>query len=343
VNAASSRIASPSRTPRIGFLGVGWIGRERMRALTRAELAEAVVIADPDPASRQGAASDAPAAQVEESLDALLTADLDGVVIATPSALHAEQAIACLERGIPVFCQKPLARNSDEAAAVVDRARAMDLLLGVDLGYRHLRAALAAREAVTRGDIGRPYAADLAFHNAYGPDKAWFQSRRLAGGGCLMDLGIHLVDLVMWLTGAGGAAIHSAQLFRAGRPVSAQDDGDGVEDLALATFTTDRGIIARLACSWHLPVGRDCAFECTLYGTAGAVSIRNVGGSFYDFAASRHRGTQSESLVEPPDAWPPRAICAWATGLSAGAGFDPETERLVALGRVLDDIYLAAA
>jgi predicted dehydrogenase len=147
----------------------------------------------------------------------------------------------------------------------------------------------------------------------------------------------------MWLTGAGGAVIHSAQLFRAGRPVSAQDDSDGVEDLALAIFTTDGGITARLACSWHLPVGRDCAFECTLYGTGGAVSIRNVGGSFYDFSAGRHRGTQSESLVEPPDAWPPRAICAWATGLSAGAGFDPETERLVALGRVLDDIYLAAA
>ena len=92
----------------------------------------------------------APAAAQVASLEAMLALDLDGIVIATPSALHAEQAIRALDAGMAVFCQKPLGRDAAETAAVVEAAQRADRLLGVDLSYRFTRG-MAAIAAVVAG------------------------------------------------------------------------------------------------------------------------------------------------------------------------------------------------
>src|SRR3954447_8609666 len=134
--------------PRIGFLGVGWIGRHRMRALAESGAAEVAAIADPTPESLEDAARDAPGARVAGDLDELLDAGLDGIVIATPSALHADQAVAALEAGLAVFCQKPLGRTAAETTRVVRAARTADRLLGVDLSYRFTEAAQAVRSRI---------------------------------------------------------------------------------------------------------------------------------------------------------------------------------------------------
>src|SRR3546814_15615705 len=94
------------------------------------------------------------------SLDALLEQPLDGIVIATPSALHAEQSIRALERGVPVFCQKPLGRTGAEVRAVIDAARAADRLLGVDLSYRGTAGMRALRDHVRAGQLGQVHAVD---------------------------------------------------------------------------------------------------------------------------------------------------------------------------------------
>jgi predicted dehydrogenase len=189
--------ATPAR-PRLGFLGVGWIGRHRMQAILEAGAAEAAAIADPSPETAAEAGRLAPEARLVSTLDELLDCDVDGVVIATPSALHSEQAIRALERGVAVFCQKPLGRTEAEARAAVDAGRRADRLLAVDLSYRFTEGMRRIREAVRSGGLGRVYAVDLVFHNAYGPDKPWFYDPALSGGGCVMDLGVHLVDLALW-------------------------------------------------------------------------------------------------------------------------------------------------
>src|SRR5690606_4635728 len=88
-----------------------------------------------------------------------------------------------------------------EVQPVIEAARSADRLLGVDFSYRFTEAMQAVRSLVEGGALGRVYAVDLVFHNAYGPDKPWFYDPRLAGGGCVMDLGIHLVDLALWTLG----------------------------------------------------------------------------------------------------------------------------------------------
>src|SRR3954452_19263281 len=94
--------------PRIGFLGTGWIGRHRMEAMLATGAVEAAAICDPSAECSAKARASAPSAERLDSLDDMLGLGLDGVVIATPSALHADQSIRALEAGTAVFCQKPL-------------------------------------------------------------------------------------------------------------------------------------------------------------------------------------------------------------------------------------------
>ncbi|HEY0178490.1 MAG TPA: Gfo/Idh/MocA family oxidoreductase [Dokdonella sp.] len=334
----NARLRPAPRAPRLGFLGVGWIGRHRMRALREAGVGEVAALADAQPDVLAAAADDAPAAERVDSLDALLACDLDGVVIATPSALHAAQAVAALERGVAVFCQKPLARTAAEARRVVDAARANDRLLGVDFSYRFVAGIVPLREAILRGELGRIYAVDLCFHNAYGPDKPWFYDVAQSGGGCVMDLGIHLVDLAEWVTGdVPGMDPVDARLYAQGRALSTPVDA--VEDYAAVQWRTAAGACVRLACSWRLPAGRDAVIEAAFYGTHGGAALRNVDGSFYDFTLERFDGTRRERLAGPPDAWGGRALVHWAERLAGGAGFDAEAERFVDVAHTIDRIY----
>jgi predicted dehydrogenase len=308
-----------------------------MEAIVADGCARVVGVSDASAEAAAEAAAAAPGAAAVASLDALLDLGLDGVVIATPSALHAEQSVRALERGCAVFCQKPLARTAAETRRVVEAARAADRLLGVDLSYRHTAGAVAIRDLVSRGDLGDVYAVDLVFHNAYGPDKAWFRDPALSGGGCVIDLGIHLVDLALWTLAWPAVARADGRLYAGGRPLA--DPAREVEDYAVATLDLANGATVRLACSWNVSAGQDAVIEAAFYGSAGGAALRTVDGSFYDFAAHRFRGTARETLVEPPDAWGGRAAVAWARALAAGGRYDAEVERLVDVAAALDGIY----
>jgi predicted dehydrogenase len=308
-----------------------------MEAVARSGFAEVAAVADPSGEMRASAVESAPNAEQFDTFDALLEADLDGVVIATPSALHAEQSIRALERGLAVFCQKPLGRTAAEVRRVVDAARAANRLLGVDLSYRFTAALTALRDRVRAGEIGRVYAGELVFHNAYGPDKPWFYDRTLSGGGCVMDLGIHLVDTALWMLDFPAVTGVTSRLFAGGEPLGANPDR--VEDYAIARLDLEDGGTVQIACSWNLPAGQEAVISASFYGTSGGVGMRNLNGSFYDFTAERFHGTQRETLVSPPDEWGGRAAVDWARRLQAGERFDAEAERLVEVASVLDRIY----
>ncbi|AVA25583.1 Gfo/Idh/MocA family oxidoreductase [Rhizobium sp. NXC24] len=331
------RLQNLVRPPRIGFLGVGWIGRHRMKAILETGRVEAVAICDPSPDMAEAARELAPEAAIATSFDSLLQGNLDGIVIATPSALHAQQSIEALKRGIAVFCQKPLGRTRQEVERVVEAARAADKLLGVDLSYRHTSGMRCIRDLVRRGELGNIFAVDMVFHNAYGPDKAWFYNKALSGGGCVMDLGIHLADLALWTLDFPTVTKIESSLFWEGVPVRA--DGNDVEDFAIATATLSTGTVLRMACSWRLNAGCDAIISAGFYGDKGGATLRNVNGSFYDFIAEHHRGTGTETLTAPPDEWGGRAASEWAMRLAAGETYDPACEKLIASAALLDGIY----
>lgn len=323
--------------PRLGFLGTGWIGRHRMEAIQRSGAGQVAMICDPAREMADAAAATAPQATVVPAFEEMLEAGLDGIVIATPSALHAGQTIAALASGAAVFCQKPLGRTAEETARVVETARRGNLLLGVDLSYRFTEGMRQIRDLVAAGAIGRVFAADLIFHNAYGPDKEWFYDVRRSGGGCVMDLGIHLVDLALWTLDFPAVDGVQARLFAGGAPLA--EHAGKVEDYGIARLDLSGGAAVQLACSWRLHAGRDAQIEATFYGTDGGLRLRNVNGSFYDFMAESFSGISTRTLASPPDEWGGRAAVAWAERLAAGGRFDPAADRLVEVARVLDTIY----
>lgn len=325
-----------ARLPRLGFVGTGWIGRMRLQALLEASAAELGAVYDLSSEAASAAVALSGEAAVVRSFAELLDEDLDGVVVATPSALHAEQCLAALSRGKAVFCQKPLARTRAETLMVVDAARDADLLLGVDFSYRHLAGMAGLREEFQASALGDIFAADLIFHNAYGPDKAWFYDIASAGGGCVMDLGSHLVDLALWLLGPGEVEGVAGRLFAGGMPL--EPPFTTVEDYATAEFRL-KGCIVRLCCSWNLHAGRDAVIEAHFHGTRGGAALTNVAGSFYDFEIFRFTGTSRLRLAGYPDAWGGRALIAWAEKLAGGSGFDPEALQAVQVADVIDRIY----
>jgi predicted dehydrogenase len=326
----------PTNKPRVGFLGAGWIGANRLAALAKSRLIEICAVADPIPELVEKAAICAPAAIHLSELDELLGLDLDALVIATPSAQHARQSIAALEHGLAVFCQKPLGRNTTEVSAVIDAARRADRLLGVDLSYRFTRAMQRIRPLVRSGALGEIFAIDLVFHNAYGPDKPWFYDRKESGGGCLIDLGIHLVDAALWVLDCPILRVEG-KLFSKGRLVRTSDEV--CEDYATARLDAASGAVVSLACSWNLHAGRDAIIEMAFYGTKGGAAMRNVNGSFFDFEAEHFTGTSREILAQPPDDWSGRAAIDWAQKLASDTGYDAEIERLIDVAAVLDLIY----
>jgi predicted dehydrogenase len=242
-----------------------------------------------------------------------------------------------LNAGLAVFCQKPLGRTAAEVDHVIAAAKAANKLLGVDLSYRFTSGMAAIRELIWRGEIGTVFGADLTFHNAYGPDKSWFYDPALSGGGCVMDLGVHLVDLGLWALGWPEVTTVEASLMHRGGPL--KDPSCECEDYAVATLKTADGTVLRLACSWRLPAGKEAVIAAEFYGTDGGAALRNVGGSFYELEAERMHGTWADPLANREDDWGGRAGADWARRLAAFEGFDPEAERLGDVARVLDRIY----
>lgn len=338
LKSASAVKTSVIAKPRVGFVGIGWIGRNRMEALISSGLIEPSAIADTEPALRSKAAEMAPDSELFNSIDELLETTPDAVVIATPSAIHAEQSIKALKKGIAVFCQKPLGRNADEVMSVVAEAKKQNKLLGVDFSYRFVEGVQKMRNLIRDGAIGSVYAANLVFHNAYGPDKEWFYKPALSGGGCVMDLGIHLIDLALWILDFPRVVNVSSKIFSQGKPFF-PDDEDKVEDYAISRIDLENDISLNLSCSWKLSAGYDAIIEASFYGTRGGLSMKNINGSFYDFVTEKYNWTAREVIASPPENWGTGAILDWTKKLVKKSEYDTDVESVIKVSEIIDLIY----
>ena len=323
----------------LGFLGVGWIGRNRMEAILNNTGAKAAAITEPDSENCDAAKKSAKNAILKTSSEALFAEkDLDGIVIATPSAMHAQQSMEALKAGKAVFCQKPLGRTAEEVEQVVAASREANKLLSVDLSYRYTKAFKAVYDTIQKGEIGDIFAVDLTFHNAYGPDKEWFYDIKRSGGGCVMDLGIHLVDLALWSLDFPEIKDVQSRLYHKGQKLTSFEEH--VEDFASVAMTSEKDQAINLECSWHVSAGKDAIIEATFYGTKGGASFKNINGSFYDFKAEKYHGTQTETLVTPPDEWSGRAGVVWVENLLENDTFDEKTAtQFIKTAQVIDRIY----
>jgi predicted dehydrogenase len=151
----------------------------------------------------------------------------------------------------------------------------------------------------------------------------------------LIDLGVHLVDLALWMVDFPEVLEASATLLRDGRPAR----GDEVEDYAVGELKLANGVNVRIACSWNLSAGADAVIGATFYGTEGGAQMRNEGGSFFDFSAQLFKGRDAQTIASPPDEWGGRAAAEWVRKLAAGERFGGSTSGLLETARALDRLY----
>jgi predicted dehydrogenase len=178
---------------RVGVIGCGRIARvAHLPALARAE---------GDPESLRAASSHAPRATFYTDWRELIeSSDAEAVVVCLPNALHAEAATAALERGRHVYLEKPMATNLREARSVVGAWRRAGTVGMIGFNYRFNKLYAAARRHVLSGKLGALVAARTVFSTAKADAPDWKRARE-SGGGALLDLGSHHVDLVRFIFG----------------------------------------------------------------------------------------------------------------------------------------------
>jgi predicted dehydrogenase len=192
----------------IGLLGVGLggLGRRELGLCADSDGVTVLAGSDISPEAREAFESefDAPAYESVEDLLAAHGDAADAALVVTPHALHHEHALACFDAGLDVFLEKPMVTGIENAVDVVERARERDLVLQV--GYqRHFHPAYRElKRLVDAGEIGELQAAScyLGQDHVRPQSGTWRTDPDLAGGGQLYDSGSHLLDALLWTTGA---------------------------------------------------------------------------------------------------------------------------------------------
>ena len=248
---------------RLGIAGAGVAGQMRARA-ARAAGFELVSVADPDVAAAARAARGASAvADYRAMID---RSDVDVVVVSVPTPLHEEVAVAALHAGKHVLCEKPLAATSRTCRRILDVARQSGRTLAVGFNHRYLPPFRFLKHALEAGVIGRlTHVRALAGHDEVAGFRApWMCLGALAGGGAMMDLGIHMTDLIRFLAGeiedVAGAA--TAGVWRL----------EGSEDDALALMRTTAGVVVAYHATWT--EWRGYTFRVEAYGDGGLITAQ---------------------------------------------------------------------
>lgn len=189
---------------------------------------------------------------------------IDVIDICTPTDSHAEIACAALEHGKHVFVEKPLARTLAEAQQVAEAVARSKTHLMVGMNHRFRPDVTLLKSYVRRGELGTIYYIQASWLQPRQRERRWLTRADISGGGVVLDLGIVLIDLVLWMYDFASVRSVHAALFRHQTRV--------VEDLAVATLYFTSGSIATVECSWSL-MRPDNLYACNLFGTRGSGSI----------------------------------------------------------------------
>jgi predicted dehydrogenase len=334
---------------RVGVIGLG-MGRHHAKAYAESKNAELVALCDlSTDLLNQFQSLNPKAAVYHDYQEMFAKGGLDAVSVALPNCLHSEVTVAALRAGLHVLCEKPMAMNAHQAEEMLCVSRETGKRLMIHFNYRFSQPSQFLKRYVDEGRLGQVYYARTRWLRARGIPKlgSWFGIKEMSGGGPLIDLGVHRLDLAMWLMGYPKATSVSASAFdllssRLARESKARFD---VEDLATALIRLDNGATLNLEVSWAGGTDRQEDMLTGIYGTGGAVIQRNRGEG-YDFEALALQDVAGAlTEVSPRNYGPP---CPSATEHFLNCIINdcpPEAsaENGLEMMRILDAIYLSAA
>ncbi len=242
--------------------------------------------------------------------DMLKLPELDVVSVALPNYLHAPVTIDALRAGKNVLCEKPIATSSIEAQCMIDEARANARTLMVCFNYRFRDDSRWLMQMKNAGKFGDIYYARAGWlrNNGIPGFGGWFTTKALSGGGPLIDLGVHMLDLTLWMMGYPEPTSVSGQAFgkfgprglKAGNWGSKTSGGFDVEDLAAGFIRFGNEKAMQLETSWasHVKPGRD-EFFLNLYGTEGGSELKVANYTDHDTLSFYSEECGEPVLVQP--------------------------------------------
>lgn len=287
-----------------GVIGCGGIAdRRTIPGMLMAENAELIAVMDRDISIAKKIGEKYNVTYICDSVEELLGKDIDAVYIATPVFCHKEQAIAAMCAGKHVLIEKPVGMTAEEAKKLREIALKLQVKLGVGMMMRFHTHHQAIREMIIEGKLGNIVSIRVQFSCWYPKmEGSWRQSKKLGGGGALMDLGVHCIDLLQYITNTkvcGVTALCETITF----------DYE-VDDSASLLLKMDNGAHAYVDVNFNIP---DNAAQSRLeiYGTKGSVIADNTIGQeevgsvkvslaeAVDYDAMQNRGNNCSYFLVP--------------------------------------------
>ncbi len=338
---------------RIGVIGVG-IGQAHIQAYKQSPNVEIVALCDANEERARSVAHNAelPDAQIFADHRAMLEkGNLDGVSVGLPNFLHRPIAVDCLNAGVHVLCEKPLALNAKEGQKIADAAEKNNRICMVGQVNRFRDDSRFMKNAIENGELGRTYYSHTGWLRKRGIPGygGWFTTKELSGGGPLIDIGVHLLDIAWWLCGCPNPVSVTGVAYSEFGP---QGKGVGnygtdkipegtfdVEDLAVALIRFDNGLTINLEVSWALHNQKTRQW-CQIYGTEGGCDW-GESPAFYKETAD---GVSVNSALDigMGDPWR-NQIQHFVDCILENKTPDPDAKQGVQMMKMLDGIYKSAA
>lgn len=258
---------------KIGFIGCGGIANQKhLPGMAQQSGVDLVAFCDliPERAEEAAAKYGAPGAKVYTDYRELLEdPSIDAVHVLTPNVSHSEITVAALDAGKHVLCEKPMAINSEEAQRMLDARNRSGKLLTIGYQYRHFHDHAVAKKVVDEGWLGDVYYAEATYIRRRGvPTWGVFTDKSKQGGGALIDIGTHALDLTLWLMGNWDVDyVVGSSYEKLGRMLSPEQQGQAdwrgnpdpwnnetfdVEDFAVGFIKMKNGATIHLKASWAL-------------------------------------------------------------------------------------------
>jgi predicted dehydrogenase len=349
-----------SKTLGIGVCGAG-IGRHHIMGYQQIEDVQTLCIAGPDVDRCRAAAKEFDIPRVvSDYRDMLAMPDIDAVSVCVPNVYHHVIAVDALKAGKHLLCEKPLATNACEAQCIVDAARANDRILMVDMNNRFSANARALKTLIDEGTLGPIHFGKATWLRRHGIPGfgGWFTTKSMSGGGPLIDIGVHMLDLALYLMGfpepvsvmgstynvfgSRGLGTHPDWI-----PIEGQITGTfDVEDLAVGMVKLANGATLMVEASWAGHQEKEDDIAIRLYGQDGGASMlmpdyqkedcvrifTDVDGKAADFAP--------EFTLDGDHA---RAVAHFVECIREGKQPLAAGEQGVTLMRIIDALYKSAA
>jgi predicted dehydrogenase len=252
-------------------VGAGLIGRRRAGVIARAAGSQLEVVADIDGQRAEEAAKELGCRYTTDWQEVVSDARVDAVVVSTINKFLAPIAVSAIRQGKHVLCEKPFGRSGTEAEAIVRAASEHGVTVKAGFNLRFHPAIRLARDVCARGEIGGLLFVRAVYGHGGRPgyEREWRADPDLAGGGELLDQGVHIADLCRWFLGE--------LTCEAGVVVQGFWKVAPLEDNAFALLTSEDGKVASFHTSWTQWKNR---FRFEVIGTDGYATVDGLGGSY---------------------------------------------------------------